>query len=132
MRKKFEMSSESVMAFLNQTIVDKPLLPIIAPLILVAWTIEKWVFSLSNWVPLVVAVWATIQYGSYQRRILVEDLNKKWKQIILRTSPVTPLEHLEWLNKLLIEVWPSYISPKLSLRFSSIVEVNVLFLSFHS
>lgn len=126
------MSSESVMAFLNQTIVDKPLLPIIAPLILVAWTIEKWVFSLSNWVPLVVAVWATIQYGSYQRRILVEDLNKKWKQIILRTSPVTPLEHLEWLNKLLIEVWPSYISPKLSLRFSSIVEVNVLFLSFHS
>lgn len=43
----------------------------------------------------------------------------------------TPLEQCEWLNKLLIEVWPNYISPRLSLRFSSIVEVNyfVLYLS---
>lgn len=46
-------------------------------------------------------------------------------------QPTTPLEHCEWLNKLLIEVWPNYISPRLSLRFSSIVEVNyfVLYLS---
>ncbi|KAJ9550563.1 hypothetical protein OSB04_014608 [Centaurea solstitialis] len=82
----------------------------------------KWVFNLSNWVPLAVAVWATIQYGSYRQRILVQDLNKKWKQLILQTSPTTPLEHCEWFNKLLIEVWPNFISPKLSLKFSSIVE----------
>ncbi|KAF8399118.1 hypothetical protein HHK36_014983 [Tetracentron sinense] len=66
-------------------------------------------------------------YGKYQRRILVEDLNRKWKQIILNTSPITPLEHCEWLNRLLIEVWPNYINPKISNRFSSIVEVTVLY-----
>ncbi|KAE9467101.1 hypothetical protein C3L33_00987, partial [Rhododendron williamsianum] len=65
-------------------------------------------------------LWAT--YGSYQRQILVDDLDSKWRQVILRTSPITPLEHCEWLNKLLMEIWPNYISPKLSMRFASIVE----------
>lgn len=27
-----------------------------------------------------------LQYGNYQRRIIVEDLNKKWKRVILNTS----------------------------------------------
>ncbi|KAL3529277.1 hypothetical protein ACH5RR_008599 [Cinchona calisaya] len=115
-------SINEVTDFLNHLIVDMPLLSLVLPLLLVLWGIEKWLFSLSNWVPLAVAVWATIQYGSYQRRILAEDLNKKWKHVILQTSPMTPLEHCEWLNKLLTEVWPKYIGPKLSLRFSSIVE----------
>lgn len=101
-----------------------------------------------------------LQYGNYQRRIHVEELNKKWNQVILKTSvffltlsflfdnvqfriyyavfiftekyllefviqPITPLEHCEWLNKLLMEVWPRYVSPKLSLRFSQIVEVRL-------
>uniref|UniRef100_A0A5B6ZN48 Synaptotagmin-5-like n=1 Tax=Davidia involucrata TaxID=16924 RepID=A0A5B6ZN48_DAVIN len=108
--------------FLNHLLEDKPLLPFVIPLIIVGWAIEKWIFSLSNWVPLVVAVWATIQYGSYQRHILVEDLNKKWKRVILCASPITPLENCEWLNKMLMEVWPNYINPKLSKSFSSIVE----------
>ncbi|CDO98425.1 unnamed protein product [Coffea canephora] len=108
--------------FFNHLLVDKPLLPLVVPLLFVLWGIEKWFFSLSNWVPLAVAVWATIQYGSYQRRILTEDLNSKWKQLILQTSSTTPLEHCEWLNVLLTEVWPNYIGPKLSLRFASIVE----------
>ncbi|THG16539.1 hypothetical protein TEA_011775 [Camellia sinensis var. sinensis] len=84
----------------TQLLVEKPLLLFILPLILVVWVIEKWVFSFSNWVPLVVTVWATIQ-------------------------PVTPLEPCEWLNKLLMEIWPNYIHPKLCTRFSSIVEVVV-------
>ncbi|KAE9463915.1 hypothetical protein C3L33_04205, partial [Rhododendron williamsianum] len=112
--------------FLNHLFVDKSLLPFIIPLILVGWVIEKWVFTFSNWVPLVVAVWATIQYGSHQRRILAEDLNRKWKQVILHTAPVTPLEHCEWLNKLLMDIWPNYINPKLCLRFSSIVELLMM------
>jgi len=45
-------------------------------------------------------------------------------------QPVTPLEHCEWLNKLLMEIWPNYINPKLSMRFSSMVEVTVVFLFF--
>ncbi|KAH7856594.1 hypothetical protein Vadar_003301 [Vaccinium darrowii] len=118
--KTFDLNE--ALEFLNHLFVDKSLLPFIIPLILVGWVIEKWVFTFSNWVPLVVAVWATIQYGSYQRRSLADDLNRKWKQIILHTAPVTPLEHCEWLNKLLMVMWPNYINPKLCLKFSSIVE----------
>ncbi|KAL8552654.1 hypothetical protein ACS0TY_001369 [Phlomoides rotata] len=101
---------------------EQPLLPFLIPLLLILWVVEKWFFSLSNWVLLAFAVWATIQYGSYQRRNIEEDLKKKWMQVILHNSPVTPLEHCEWLNKLLTEVWLNYINPKLSSRFASIVE----------
>lgn len=120
--KKASIDMSEITEFLNQLYVEKPLFPLVIPLLLVLWSIEKWVFNLSNWVPLAVAVWATIQYGTYRQRIVVQDLNKKWKQLILQTSPTTPLEHCEWLNKLLIEIWPNFISPKLSLKFSSIVE----------
>ncbi|KAH7549335.1 hypothetical protein JRO89_XS13G0016000 [Xanthoceras sorbifolium] len=113
---------EEVVELLNHLKEEKPLLYLLIPLILLLWAVERWFFSFSNWVPLVIAVWATIQYGSYQRKILVEDLNKRWKQVVLNTSPITPLEHCEWLNKLLTEVWLCHISPKLSIRFSHMVE----------
>ncbi|PKI48319.1 extended synaptotagmin-1 [Punica granatum] len=121
-RKKSGFSVEEAIRFLNYLKVEKPLFPLLISVILLGWAVERWVFSFSNWVPLVVAVWATIQYGSYQRQILVEDLNKKWKRVILHTSPSTPLEPCEWLNKLLVEVWPEFMNPKLAIRFSSIVE----------
>ncbi|CAL5442242.1 unnamed protein product [Camellia sinensis] len=121
-RKKIVSCLNKCVEVSTQLLVEKPLLLFILPLILVVWVIEKWVFSFSNWVPLVVTVWATIQYSSYQRQIHVEDLNRKWKQVILHMSPVTPLEPCEWLNKLLMEIWPNYIHPKLCTRFSSIVE----------
>jgi hypothetical protein len=121
-RKKRNFDINEVIESFNQLLSDKPLLPLAIPLILAFWAIERWIFSFSNWVPLAVAVWATIQYGSYQRRILVEDLNKQWKQVILQSSPMTPLEHCEWLNKLLIEIWPKFMSPKLSTRFSTMIE----------
>jgi hypothetical protein len=41
-------------------------------------------------------------------------------------QPITPLEHCEWLNKLLMEIWMNYMNPKLAIRFSSIVEVRIL------
>ncbi|XWS50736.1 hypothetical protein CRYUN_Cryun12cG0112900 [Craigia yunnanensis] len=121
-RKKTLLNVDEVVDFFNNIIVEKPYLPLFILLILIFWAIEKWIFSLSNWVPLVLAVWATIQYGNYQHRMAVEDLNKKWKQVILSTSPMTPLEHCEWLNKLLMEIWSNFMNPKLSLRFQSIVE----------
>ncbi|GLT64210.1 hypothetical protein SLA2020_367170 [Shorea laevis] len=121
-RQRRAFSFDKAVEFLNHLIAEKPLLPFLIPLILLAWVIERWVFSFSNWVPLAVAVWATTQYANYQRRILVEDLNKKWKRVIRNTSPITPLEHCEWLNKLLMEVWPNYMNPKLSKKFSSTVE----------
>ncbi|KAK3225323.1 hypothetical protein Dsin_005185 [Dipteronia sinensis] len=113
---------EQVVEFMNHLKEEKPLLPLLIPLILLLWVVERCFFSFSNWVPLAIAVWATIQYGSYQRQILVEDLNKRWQQIVLKNSPITPLEHCEWLNKLLMEIWLCHISPKLSIRFSHMVE----------
>lgn len=37
---------------------------------------------------------------------------------------ITPLEHCQWLNKLLSEIWLNYMNKKLSLRFASMVEVS--------
>ncbi|ONK81485.1 uncharacterized protein A4U43_C01F29630 [Asparagus officinalis] len=108
--------------FLNHVIEDKPLLPFLIPLGFFAWAIERWLVPFSNWVPLAFAVWATIEYGRFHRQILIEELNGRWKQLILNTTPITPFEPCEWLNKLLLEVWPNYMEPKLSSRFSSIVE----------
>lgn len=108
--------------FFNQVMVEQPLLPFLIPLGLFAWFVERWVVPFSNWVPLAAAVWATIQYGRFKRRTTVEDLNKRWKHLILNTAPTTPIEPCEWLNKLLLEVWPNYMEPKLSKRFQSTVE----------
>ncbi|XP_061357579.1 synaptotagmin-5-like isoform X2 [Gastrolobium bilobum] len=113
---------EVAVDFFNHLLQEKPQIPFFIPLILIAWVIERWVFSFSTWVPLALAVWATIQYGRYQRKLLVEDLDKKWKRIILNVSPITPLEHCDWLNKLLTEVWSNYFNPKFSKRLSAIVE----------
>lgn len=46
---------------LMELVNKKPFIVFAIPLVLVCWSIEKWIFSLSNWVPLVVAVWATFQ-----------------------------------------------------------------------
>ncbi|XP_022135052.1 synaptotagmin-5-like [Momordica charantia] len=120
--KPLRLNVGGTLQLLRGVALEKPFLIYLLPLFPLAWAFDKWVFSFSNWIPLAFAVWATLQYGNYQRHLLVEELNKKWKQVILDTSPSTPLEHCEWLNKLLTEVWPNHINPKLSLRFSTIVE----------
>ncbi|KZV45331.1 extended synaptotagmin-3-like [Dorcoceras hygrometricum] len=86
--------------FLNKMMDEKPLVLLMLPLSLVLWAFEKWLFSLSTWLALALAVWATIQ-------------------------PVTPLQQCEWLNTLLTDVWSNYIHPKLSSRFSSIIEEKI-------
>ncbi|XP_058732343.1 synaptotagmin-5-like [Vicia villosa] len=91
-------------------------------LIFIACFIHKCLFSFSNWFPLALALWASSQYGNYQRKLLEEDLNKKWNRIIVNTSPVTTLEQCEWLNQLLTQIWSNYFNPKLSNRLSAIVE----------
>lgn len=119
---KLSFNIQVAMEFLKQIAIDRPVYLVFVPLISVIWAFERWVFSISTWVPLAIAAWAILQYGSYQRKILSEDLNRKWKQAILDTLPMTALEHCEWLNRLLQEVWPNFIHPKISSRFSSIVE----------
>ncbi|XP_015966672.1 synaptotagmin-5 [Arachis duranensis] len=118
----FNIEEVAVDFFFNHLLKEKPSIPFFIPLLLVAWAIEKWMFSFSTWVPILLVMWIAIQYGRYQRKLLVEDLDKKWQRIILNTSPITPLEHCEWLNKLLTEIWSSHYNPKLSIRLSAIVE----------
>ncbi|KAK7320035.1 hypothetical protein RJT34_04764 [Clitoria ternatea] len=101
---------------------EKANVSLLIPLILIAWAIHAWLLSFSNWLTLALAIWACKQYGNYQCKLLEEDLQKKWNRILLNTSPVTPLEHSEWLNLLLTQIWSSYFNPKLSRRLSAIVE----------
>ncbi|CAI0380852.1 unnamed protein product [Linum tenue] len=123
MRRVAGMNIDQVVEVFNALYEEKkPILPFLIPLLLFLWCVERWVFSLSNWVPLAVAVWALLQYSSHQKRMLVEDLNRKWKRVILSTSATTAVEHCEWLNKMLLEIWANYFNPRLSTRFSYIVE----------
>ena len=59
--KKRALSFDEVVEFVNRIIQEMPLIPFLIPLILIAWAIERWVFTFTNWVPLIVAVWATRQ-----------------------------------------------------------------------
>lgn len=121
-KRKGFINTEAAREFFNHLVAERHSLLLLVPLVLAFWAIERWVFAFSNWVPLVVAVWASLQYGSYQRALLAEDLTRKWKQNVFNASTITPLEHCQWLNKLLSEIWLNFMNKKLSLRFSSMVE----------
>lgn len=60
-KKKAALHVEEVVEFLKHLLEEKPLLPFVIPLILILWIIERWFFSFSYWVPLAIAVWATLQ-----------------------------------------------------------------------
>lgn len=114
--------AKEAVEFLNHVIEEKPLLPFLIPLGFFAWVIERWLVPFSNWIPMAFAVWTTIEYGRFRRQLLIEGMNRRWKQFILHSTPVTPIEPCAWLNKILMEVWPNYMEPKLSHKFSSMVE----------
>ena len=52
-RKRALLNVDEVVDFFNNITVEKPYVLLLIPLVLIFWAIEKWVFSLSNWVPLV-------------------------------------------------------------------------------
>jgi hypothetical protein len=110
----------------NNLIHDKPVLPYLIPFFLLAWLLERWIIPFSNWIPVFVTVWATLQYGKYRREQAVEDVNNRWKRHILCSQPNTPLEPCEWLNKMLMNVWPNFMEPKLERKLLSIVQVFFL------
>lgn len=60
-KKKSDFSVREVVEGLRNFFVQRPLVLAVVPLILVLWVVEKWIFSISSWVPLVVAVWAALQ-----------------------------------------------------------------------
>lgn len=64
-RKRRGLSTEEAMEFLNYLMDGKAFLPYFLPLVLLAWAIERWLFSFSNWVPVAVAVWATLQVSVF-------------------------------------------------------------------
>ncbi|KAL8141838.1 hypothetical protein V2J09_014870 [Rumex salicifolius] len=119
-RQKSNLSIVGALGFLRELAVEKPQYLFLGALILLLWGVERWIFSVSSWIPILVAVVATIQYANHQRQIAIEELNRKWKRAVRELT--TPIEHCEWLNKLLIHIWPNYFNPMLSTRFSTLVE----------
>lgn len=57
--------------FSNHILEKNPLIPFIIPVILIAWAVERWLFSFSNWIPLALAVWVTRQVMSLWFRSLL-------------------------------------------------------------
>eukprot|EP00250_Pteridium_aquilinum_P006892 c16719_g1_i2 orf=702-3128(-) len=105
----------------HRLIASNPLLPFLVPVFLILWFLERSFSDSSNWVPLLFTVWVTIKYGRHQRKVLIEEMNNKRKWHMQNTQPLTPLEPCEWLNKLLINLWPNYMEPKLSHRFAAMM-----------
>lgn len=47
--------------FYSNLVAEKPALPYLIPICVVAWILERYVTSLSNWVPLLVTIWGMLQ-----------------------------------------------------------------------
>jgi hypothetical protein len=48
----------------NNLVHDKPLLPYLVPVFFLAWILERWIIPFSNWIPVFVTVWATLQVAT--------------------------------------------------------------------
>lgn len=68
-KRKGLINTEAVREFLNHLVAERHSLLLLVPLVLAFWAIERWVFAFSNWVPLVVAVWASLQVKIYPQKI---------------------------------------------------------------
>jgi hypothetical protein len=104
-RRMKKLHAKDALEFFNQVMVEQPLLPFLVPLTLFAWFVERWVVPFSNWVPLAAAVWATIQYGRFKRNMAIEDLNKRWKHLILNTT-VCSVHLLNLRSSLFTDIQP--------------------------
>ena len=61
-KRRVGLSAEEALEFFKDVIEEKrPFLPFVIPLVLLAWAVERWLFSFSNWVPIALAVWTTLQ-----------------------------------------------------------------------
>ncbi|XP_057447037.1 synaptotagmin-4 isoform X2 [Lotus japonicus] len=125
---------DAAVDFFNHLLQEKPQISFFIPLILIAWVVERWVFPFSTWVPIALAVWTTIQYGRYQRKLLVEDLDKKWKRIILNVSKRLKLRKPRFLDRVELQGFSlGSCPPSLALqgmRWSTIGDQRVMQLGF--
>jgi hypothetical protein len=64
-KRKGLINTEAAREFINHLVAERHSLLLLVPLVLAFWAIERWVFAFSNWVPLVVAVWASLQVSSF-------------------------------------------------------------------
>lgn len=60
-RRLREFYRREAVEFWSHVVEERPLLPFLIPLVILAWALERWIVHFSNWVPLAVAVWAMIQ-----------------------------------------------------------------------
>lgn len=93
---------EAAVDFFNHLLQEKPRIPVFIPLILIAWAVERWLFSASSWVPLALAVWTTIQVLTphFYSLLLSCHLFMLFSQICLHKSYFV-MNHLTWLINLI-------------------------------
>lgn len=49
----------------DHLLLEKPVLPYLIPVFILAWILERWIISFSNWVPVFVTVWASLQVCAF-------------------------------------------------------------------
>lgn len=91
---------------------ESPWLLFFIPLVVVMWAAEMYVGQgTSSWSLLAAAIWLALQYGRKRRREELNELNARWRQRTLLGQPATAKEPTEWLNKLLVTLWPNCLEP---------------------
>ncbi|KAH7404885.1 hypothetical protein KP509_15G048600 [Ceratopteris richardii] len=103
----------------GEELADSVSLSVLLSLLCVVWILQRFFLPfLYTWWPFLAAAWTAFEYGRHKHKMLLGDLSNKWKRHMLYTSPETPLEPCEWLNKLIANLWPNYMEPRLSQIFS--------------
>lgn len=65
---------------------EQPLLKLLVPILILAWLLERFLVPFSNWVPLVAAVWLTLQFSKVRTRAAIDRLNQKWERFHLSNA----------------------------------------------
>lgn len=65
---------------------EQPMLKPLIPVVVLAWLLERFLVPFSNWVPLVAAVWLTLEFSRARTRVAVDRLNRKWERFHLSNA----------------------------------------------
>lgn len=68
-KKLVDGAAQEVKELWDHLLLEKPVLPYLIPVFILAWILERWIISFSNWVPVFVTVWASLQVSAHSSLI---------------------------------------------------------------